>query len=48
MSITHYTVTDRRTGQVRTYKTRAAARRAADRIDNAYGAYIATVRPHFA
>lgn len=40
--ISHYEVTNRRTGVVKTYATSAAASRAVDRIDNAYGGYIAT------
>lgn len=43
-SISHYEVTNRRTGKVRTYKTRAAASRASDKADNDYGAYICTTR----
>jgi hypothetical protein len=45
---THYTVTNRKTGKVTTYKTSDAARKAVDRIDNAYGAYICTRRAHYA
>lgn len=37
-------VTNRRTGKVTTYKTGAAASRAADRMDNAHGSYICTRR----
>lgn len=40
--ISHYEVTNRRTGQVKTYKTSAGAMRAVNRIDNAYGGYIAS------
>lgn len=40
----HYTVTNRVTGKVATYKTRAAASRAADKADLAYGAICCTVR----
>lgn len=47
MTITHYTVTNRKTGKVSQYKTRAAASRAADRTDNAYGAYICSVQAHW-
>ena len=47
MTPTSYTVTNRKTGKVTTYKTRAAASRAADRMDNAYGAYICTVRANW-
>lgn len=43
-TITGYTVTNRSTGRTTSYKTRAAASRAADAMDNAYGAYICTVR----
>lgn len=39
-TISHYEVTNRKTGKVTTYKTRGAATKAADRMDNAYGAYI--------
>ena len=45
--ITHYTVTHRITGKVTTYKTGAAASRAQDRMDNAYGACCTTRRAHF-
>lgn len=45
---THYTVANRRTGTVKTYKTRSAARRAADRADLAYGAVCCTVTPVYA
>jgi len=38
--ISHYEVTNRRTGVVKTYKTSAAASKAVDRMDNAYGGYI--------
>lgn len=43
-----YIVIDRQTGSQATktiYKTRVAARKAADRLDNAYGAYRYSVRP---
>ena len=46
-TITHYTVTNRNTGKVSIYQTRAAASRAADRMDNAYGAYICTTKAHW-
>lgn len=46
-TITHYTVTNNRTGKVTTYKTGPAASRAADRMDNAYGAIICTRRAHW-
>jgi hypothetical protein len=46
-TITHYTVTNRNTGKVARFKTGAAASRAADRIDNAYGAIICTRRAHW-
>lgn len=42
--ILHYQVFNRITGKVRTYKTRAAASRAADKADNAHGSYICSVR----
>lgn len=48
MVITGYSVTHRATGNVRTYKTLQRATRAADRADNAYGAYICTVRTLYA
>ena len=38
-----YTVTNSRTGRVTEYKTLRAARKAADRMDSAYGAIICTV-----
>lgn len=38
--ISHYEVTNRRTGVVKTYKTSAAASRAVEAMDRAYGAYI--------
>jgi hypothetical protein len=37
-------VTNRNTGLVKTYKTLAAASKAANRADNAYGAYICSKR----
>lgn len=43
-TISHYEVTNRRTGQVKTYKTSAAASRAVDAMDRAYGGYIGTRR----
>jgi hypothetical protein len=43
-TITHYTVTNRITCKVSTYKTAAAATRAVDRADNAHGSYITTRR----
>jgi hypothetical protein len=39
-----YEVKNRITGKVYTFKTSAAASRAVDRMDNAYGAYICTRR----
>jgi len=42
--VSHYEVINRRTGIVKTYKTRATATRAADRADMAYGAVCCTVR----
>lgn len=46
--ITHYTVTNRITGKKTTYKTGAAATRAMDRMDNAYGAVICSREAHWA
>lgn len=37
-------ITNRRTGEVTSYKTSAGATKAQDRIDNAYGAVITTRR----
>ena len=48
MIITHYTVTNRITGKTTTYKTGPAASNAAERMNLAYGAHIASRRPHFA
>lgn len=45
--VTHYTVTNRRTGKVTSYKSRTAATSAADRMDNAYGAICCTVKAHW-
>lgn len=45
--ITHYSVTNRRTGKVTICKTRAAASRCADRQDNAFGSYICTTKAHW-
>ncbi len=42
--ITHYEVTNRITGKTTSYKTSAAATKAMDRMDNAYGAVICTRR----
>lgn len=39
-----YEVANRITGKVTSYQTSAAASRAVDRMDNAYGAYICTRR----
>lgn len=44
----HWELRNRITGETRTYKTGAAASRASDRIDNAYGAYITTRKPIYA
>lgn len=44
MTVSHYEVFNRITGKVTVYKTRAAAIKASDRADNAYGAYITTIR----
>ena len=46
-TITHYTVKNRITGKVTEYKTGAAATRACDRMDNAYGAVICTRKAHW-
>jgi hypothetical protein len=46
-TITHYTVTNRITGRVSTYKTSAAASKAMDRMDRNYGAVICTRRAHW-
>lgn len=46
-TITHWTVTNNKTGITKEYKTMAAACRAADRMDNAYGAVICTKRAHW-
>lgn len=43
--ISHYEVHNRKTGEVRKYKTGPAASRGADRMDNAYGSYIAHRKP---
>ncbi len=45
--VTHYTVTNRRTGKVTVCKTRTAATRCADRQDLAYGAICCTVKAHW-
>jgi hypothetical protein len=45
--ISHYTVTNRRTGKVTTYKSGVRASRAADRQDMAYGAIICTRQAHW-
>jgi hypothetical protein len=45
--ITHYTVTNRITGKITSYKTSSAASKAMDKIDNAYGAYITTRQAHW-
>jgi hypothetical protein len=37
-------VTNRKTGEVKTYKTAKEARRARDKADAAYGAYVCTVK----
>ena len=46
-TITHYTVSNRITGKTTEYKTSAAASRAMDRMDAAYGAYICTRKAHW-
>lgn len=43
-TIIRYEVTNRITGKTASYKTGAAASRAMDRMDNAYGACITTRR----
>lgn len=43
-TIIGYQVTNRATGKVTIYKTSAAATRAQDRMDNAYGAIICSCR----
>ena len=42
--IMHWTVTHRHTGKVTTYRSCMGAKRAQDRMDGLWGAYIATVR----
>lgn len=46
-TITHWTVTNKITGKTTEYKTSAAASRAQDRMDNAYGAACTTRRAHW-
>lgn len=46
-TITHYTVTHRITGKTTTYKTGVAASRAADRMNEAYGAHVAGRKAHW-
>lgn len=46
-TITHYTVTNRNTGKVASFKTSAAASKAMVRMDNAYGACICTRKAHW-
>ena len=41
-------IKNRITGEIRSYKSGAAASRASDRIDNAYGACITTRKPIYA
>lgn len=41
--ISHFEIRNKITGEVKTAKTRNAARKIADRWDAGYGAYIATV-----
>jgi hypothetical protein len=43
-TVSHYEVTNRRTGKVTVYKTRVSATRAADRMDDAYGAVCCTTK----
>jgi hypothetical protein len=40
-----YQVTNTKTGATKQYATARAAYRAADRMDNAYGAAICTIKP---
>jgi len=42
--VTHYEVTNVRSGVVKAYKTRDAATKAADKADAAYGAVCCTTR----
>lgn len=46
-TITHYTVFNRITGKTTSFKTGAAASKAVDRMDNAYGSYICTRKAHW-
>ncbi len=43
-TVTHFEVTNVRTGVVKTFKTRDGATKAADRADQAFGAVCCTVR----
>lgn len=43
-TVSHYEVTNTKTGVTKSYKTRATATAAANRADNAYGAYICRTR----
>jgi hypothetical protein len=45
--ITHWTVLNLRTGEVRTYKSSAAAMRGADRQDMEYGAICTRRKAHW-
>lgn len=44
MTVDYYTVTNRITGVTKRYKTRAKATAASNKADNAYGAYITTIK----
>ncbi len=46
-TVTHYTVSNRITGKVSTFKTGPAASRAMVRMDSAYGAVICSRRAHW-
>jgi hypothetical protein len=48
MAIIAWEVSNRVTGKVTRYKSLGAATRAADKADNAYGAYICSKRAIFA
>ena len=45
--ISHYTVTNNRTGKVTEFKTSTAASKSCDRQDMAYGAICTTRRAHW-
>jgi len=46
-TVTHYTVTNRITGKVSSYKSGTVALRAAERMNLAYGAHIAGRTAHW-